>query len=67
MTKAKARRSTRGGPTAAMLALTTKAGGLTISLCNPAAAAARIKSVDIIRQAGLEVSDHAPAILDLDL
>jgi exonuclease III len=35
-------------------------------LCNPAAAAC-IKSVDIIRQAGLEVSDHAPAILDLDL
>ena len=33
-------------------------------LCNPAAAK-RIVAVDIIRQAGLEVSDHAPCILDL--
>ena len=33
-------------------------------LCNPAAAK-RIVAVDIVRQAGLEVSDHAPCILDL--
>ena len=34
-------------------------------LCNPAAAN-RVKSVQINREAGLQVSDHAPVILDLD-
>ena len=61
--KARARRSTPGGPTVATLVLTTR-DGASITFCNPAAAK-RIVAVDIVRQAGLEVSDHAPCILDL--